>query len=134
MEPKLNYSLKKHNSWHIPSVGEEVYIPNTTEELSAIIQKIKTFGLWVGLGSNILLPEKIKQPVILPQKFINTIHTEENYIYAQAGVTCSKMAKKCITLGYEKSIFFGGIPGTIGGALNMNAGAFGSETYLSQKK
>jgi len=99
------------------------------EELIQTIKKINTFGLWLGLGSNILLPERIKTPVILLQKFINNISEHQDYIYAQAGVTCAKMAKKCIGLGYEKSIFFGGIPGTIGGALNMNAGAFGSETW-----
>ena len=129
MEPYLNYSLKKQNSWHIPSIGDEVYIPNNIDELSDIISQINGFGVWIGLGSNVLLPDRIKEPVILLQKKINNIEINDEYIYAQAGVTCAKMAKKCIELGFEKSIFFGGIPGTIGGALNMNAGAFGSETW-----
>lgn len=129
MEPKLNYSLKKHNSWHIPSTGEEVYMPSSVDELVQVIKRLKSFGLWLGLGSNVLLPAKIKTPIIMLHKFINQIDVHSDYIYAQAGVTCAKMAKKCISLGFEKSIFFGGIPGTIGGALNMNAGAFGSETW-----
>ena len=65
MEPKLNYSLKKHNSWHIPSVGNEVYMPTSIEELSQIIKKIDDLGLWLGLGSNVLLPERITTPVII---------------------------------------------------------------------
>lgn len=129
MEPKLNYSLKKQNSWHIQSIGEKVYLPSSIEDISNIIKTNKTFGLWLGLGSNVLLPDRIETPIILPQKHLNKINLHDSYIYAQAGVTCAKMAKKCIDLGYEQSIFFGGIPGTIGGALYMNAGAFGSETW-----
>lgn len=130
MEAKLNYSLKKQNSWHIPSIGDKVYLPTNFEDVSNIIKNNKDFGLWLGLGSNVLLPERIITPVILPQKHLNKVELfEDHIIYAQAGVTCAKMAKKCIELGYEHSIFFGGIPGTIGGALHMNAGAFGSETW-----
>ena len=130
MEAKLNYSLKKQNSWQIPSIGDKVYLPTNIDEISNIIKLNKDFGLWLGLGSNVLLPERIKTHVILPQKNLNKIEQLGDYIiYAQAGVTCAKMAKKCIELGYEHSIFFGGIPGTIGGALHMNAGAFGSETW-----
>lgn len=129
MEPKLNYSLKKHNSWHLPSIGKEVYIPESFDQISSIITQNKCFGLWLGLGSNILLPDVISEPVILLQKHINQIEVNAGHIYAQAGVTCAKMAKKCIAEGFEDSIFFGGIPGTIGGALNMNAGAFGFETW-----
>lgn len=50
-------------------------------------------------------------------------------IRAESGVTCSKLAKFCAEQGLEESAFFAGIPGTIGGALAMNAGAFGGEIW-----
>lgn len=129
MAISLNYSLKKHNSWQLPSIGEKVYIPESIQELCNVIKEIQHFGLWLGLGSNILLPDIIKSPVILTQKHLNKLEVKDTGIYVQAGVTCAKTAKQCIANGYEDSIFFGGIPGTIGGALQMNAGAFGFETW-----
>ena len=58
-----------------------------------------------------------------------SISQEINLFYADAGVSCSKLAKQIAKAGFARSAFLAGIPGTIGGALAMNAGCYGSETW-----
>lgn len=132
MLPLHNYALKKHNSWHLEAKATHAYQPSDIETLQTIIRHHGQFGLWLGLGSNVLLPEVINQPVILTQKFLNQMHwINEHTLYLQAGMTCAKAAKLCAKKGFKEAVFFAGIPGTIGGALMMNAGAFGYETWQS---
>jgi len=57
------------------------------------------------------------------------IKSNHKIFYAQAGVTCAKVAKFCVANNLVEGEFFAGIPGTVGGALAMNAGAFGGETW-----
>jgi UDP-N-acetylmuramate dehydrogenase len=53
----------------------------------------------------------------------------DNEVWCGSGVACAKLAKQCIKWGLGPAEFFAGIPGTLGGALAMNAGAFGGETW-----
>lgn len=130
MQQLYDYPLKKHNSWHLESKATCAYQPSEEKDLQAIIDQHGTFGLWLGLGSNVLLPEVVSQPVVLMQKFFNQMHwIDEHTLYLQAGMTCAKAAKTCAKKGFKDAVFFAGIPGTIGGALMMNAGAFGYETW-----
>ena len=124
------YNLKKYNSWRLDSYAKEVIIPNDYNELSLWVRKNQTLGLWLGLGSNVLLPKIVNQPVVLTQKSFKKFASMSNHrIYAQCGVTCAQLSKLCCQQGYEDAAFLAGIPGTIGGALAMNAGAFEGETW-----
>ncbi|MGA2655797.1 MAG: UDP-N-acetylmuramate dehydrogenase, partial [Gammaproteobacteria bacterium] len=90
--------------------------------------------VWLGLGSNVLIRDAgINGTVILTQDGLNELTCEDNIVRAQAGVTCAKLAKFCAKHGLAEGSFFAGIPGTVGGALAMNAGAFGGETWTHVK-
>ncbi len=87
--------------------------------------------LWMGLGSNVLIRDKgFNGTVVMMLGALQELEQcGENTIRAEAGVTCAKLSKFCARHGYEQGVFFSGIPGTVGGALAMNAGAFGGETW-----
>lgn len=87
--------------------------------------------MWLGLGSNVLVRDGgIKGTVIATLGALSKIERRtDGTIRAEAGVTCAKVAKFCAQQQLTGAEFFAGIPGTMGGALAMNAGAFGGETW-----
>ena len=87
--------------------------------------------LWVGLGSNLLVRDGgFPGTVILTADLSHQLARAENdRVVASAGVSCAKLARFCARQGLCGGEFFAGIPGTVGGALAMNAGAFGAETW-----
>jgi UDP-N-acetylmuramate dehydrogenase len=86
---------------------------------------------WVGLGSNLLVRDGgIKGVVISTHGALDRLErVNETTVYGEAGVPCARVAKQCVKWGLGPAEFFAGIPGTLGGALAMNAGAFGGETW-----
>ena len=127
-----NVSLKKFNSWKAGGNAENFLICSNVEKLSELIKskKIITPLTFIGLGSNILIRDGgVKGTIIETFGGLNDIRIEKDAIYAEAGVTCSKLSKFAAQYGLSNSAFLSGIPGTIGGALAMNAGCYGSETW-----
>lgn len=128
-----NISLKQLNTWRVGGEAEYFIEPETPEQLvEFFLQQAGRFSeiTWLGLGSNVLIPDKgLAGLVISTAKLKNLYLLEPNLIYAQAGVPCAKLAKFCAKNNLAGGAFFAGIPGTVGGALAMNAGAFGSETW-----
>ena len=127
-----NVSLKKFNSWKAGGNAENFLICSNVEKLSELIRskKIITPLTFIGLGSNILIRDGgVKGTIIETFGGLNDIRIEKDAIYAEAGVTCSKLSKFAAQYGLSNSAFLSGIPGTIGGALAMNAGCYGSETW-----
>jgi UDP-N-acetylmuramate dehydrogenase len=86
---------------------------------------------WLGLGSNLLVRDGGIRGVVIATlgAFIELKQVATNEVWAGSGVTCAKLAKQCVKWGLGAAEFFAGIPGTMGGALAMNAGAFGGETW-----
>src|SRR5262249_51363830 len=86
---------------------------------------------WIGLGSNLLVRDGgIRGVVVETHGIFDTLErVDATHVRAGAGVACAKVAKQCIKWGLGPAEFFAGIPGTVGGALAMNAGAFGGETW-----
>jgi UDP-N-acetylmuramate dehydrogenase len=85
---------------------------------------------FVGLGSNLLVRDGgVRGTVILMHNALTDLRMEGELIYAEAGVTCAKLAKFSAKESRQGAEFFAGIPGTLGGALAMNAGCYGSETW-----
>lgn len=128
----FNHALADLTSWHVGGAAERFFVPKHLEILSQYLAALaaNTPCHWLGLGSNVLiLDEGIKGAVISTRQLVQLSHEKEGTIYAQAGVTCAKFARFCSKLGFAKAAFFAGIPGTIGGALRMNAGAFGFDTW-----
>ncbi|MFQ5610232.1 MAG: UDP-N-acetylmuramate dehydrogenase, partial [Woeseiaceae bacterium] len=86
---------------------------------------------WFGVGSNLLVREGgLPGVVISAAKMLRDLEQVDAYtVRAGAGLPCTQLARQCIRWGLGPSEFFAGIPGTIGGALAMNAGAHGGETW-----
>lgn len=125
------HPIKTLNSWRTGNHVKLYSKPNTLEELVSIYHKhISERTIWLGLGSNILFPDELLDAhIIHTVKALSTIELRGDVVYVESGVTLAKTAKFCARYGYEASAFLAGIPGTIGGALNMNAGAYGSEIW-----
>lgn len=128
-----NVDLKSFNSWKVGGRAEKFLICDDKAILSSLIKtkKIKLPITFVGLGSNLLVRDGgVKGTVIVMHGGLKKInHDEDGLIYTEAGVSCSKLAKFSAGKDLGKSAFFSGIPGTVGGALAMNAGCYGSETW-----
>lgn len=128
-----NEPLAKYTSWRVGGSAEQMYKPESKQDLMAFLTTLpkdeKIF--WIGLGSNLLVRDGgIKGTVINTKgqlKIMRSIDFEK--VYVEAGVACAHVARFCTGLGLTGAEFLAGIPGTIGGALKMNAGAFGSETW-----
>jgi UDP-N-acetylmuramate dehydrogenase len=125
--------MSKHTSWRVGGKADNYYIPTDLIDLQNYLQSIPSEAniYWVGLGSNMLVRDGgIRGHVIATLNVLRQITLcDDGLVYVQAGVTCAKLAKFCVKQGLTGADFLAGIPGTVGGALAMNAGAFGSETW-----
>jgi UDP-N-acetylmuramate dehydrogenase len=127
-----NEPLNKYNSWRVGGSADALFMPRNLEDLKIFLKhgiylKPLTF---IGLGSNILVRDGgIRGTVVLMHAALNEIQITDEGVYAEAGNTCAKIAKHLAKEHYVGEEFFAGIPGTVGGALAMNAGCYGSETW-----
>ncbi|MDB4040615.1 UDP-N-acetylmuramate dehydrogenase [Methylophilaceae bacterium] len=127
-----NIDLKNFNSWKVGGKAEQFLICDNKDTLASYIKtrKIKPPITFIGLGSNLLIRDGgVKGAVVIMHGGLSVINRENELIYVEAGVSCSKLAKFAAKEGLNNSAFFAGIPGTIGGSLAMNAGCYGSETW-----
>ena len=125
--------MSKHTSWRVGGTADYYYVPADLADLQYYLASLEpeTSVNWVGLGSNMLVRDGgVRGVVIAPLNALRRLEQyDEGGIYAEAGVTSAKLAKFTNKHGLTGAEFFAGIPGTIGGALAMNAGAFGGETW-----
>ena len=125
--------LAKYTSWRVGGPAERLYIPYDRSDLISFIKNLPNNEpiFWIGLGSNLLIRDGgIEGTVINTKGRLKAIYlTEEGSVYVEAGVPCPLVARFCSDLGLTGAEFLAGIPGTMGGALKMNAGAFGGETW-----
>lgn len=128
-----NEPMSKHTSWRVGGLADEFFVPADREDLIVFLRELPpdTPITWAGLGSNLLVRDGgIRGVVIGTHKGLGEIRKlNGNRIYAEAGVPSAKVARFSVRAGLADAEFFAGIPGTLGGALVMNAGAFGSETW-----
>jgi len=132
-----NHLLARYTSWRIGGPADHFYRPADLSDLQYFLKKLPQDEplTWLGLGSNVLVRDKgVRGTVVLTlNRLKNITLLDGNMIRAEAGVTCAKLSKFCVEQGFEDGAFFAGIPGTVGGALAMNAGAFGGETWRQVK-
>src|SRR5687767_13588007 len=125
--------MSRHTSWHVGGPAELYYEPRNVRDLQGFLHSLPegTPLLWIGLGSNLLVRDGgLKGVVIATHGVFNRLERiDEQVVYCEAGVPCARLAKQCVKWGLGPAEFFAGIPGTLGGALAMNAGAFGGETW-----
>ncbi|HZF26000.1 MAG TPA: UDP-N-acetylmuramate dehydrogenase [Steroidobacteraceae bacterium] len=128
-----NEPMSRHTSWHVGGPAETYFEPRDAEDLAAFLRGLPagTPLHWIGLGSNVLVRDGgLRGVVISTHGTLDDLErTNETQIRGGAGVACARLAKQCVKWGLGPAEFFAGIPGTLGGALAMNAGAFGGETW-----
>ncbi|HIC45154.1 MAG TPA: UDP-N-acetylmuramate dehydrogenase [Methylophaga aminisulfidivorans] len=133
-ELKINEPLSRYNSWRVGGPAKQLYRPTDRHDLVLFLQQLPENEpvLWVGLGSNLLIRDGgFAGTVIVTAGTLQTIDIRDNEITAEVGLYCSKLAKQAAKAGLKGAAFWAGIPGTLGGALAMNAGAHGTETWDS---
>ena len=124
--------LLKLNSWHVGGNAECLYKPADLAGLVSFIKNRDHHQLtWLGLGSNVLIRDNgIAGTVIVTTgRLAKMSLIDDGVVRVEAGVTSAKFAKFCAKNSLGNASFFAGVPGTVGGALAMNAGAFGGETW-----
>lgn len=132
-ELKLAEPMSKHTSWRVGGPADRYFKPADMEDLCRFISTLAADEpvTWVGLGSNLLVRDGgVRGTVIATSGMLNELTAvEDTLIRAEAGVSCAKAARFAANLDCTGAEFLAGIPGTIGGALAMNAGAFSGETW-----
>ncbi len=125
--------MSRHTSWHAGGPADVFFVPRNREDLCAFVRTVPADVPihWIGLGSNLLVRDGgIKGVVISTHGALDRLErVSQLIVYVDAGVACALIARQCIKWGLGPAEFFAGIPGTLGGALAMNAGAFGGETW-----
>lgn len=128
-----NEPLAKYTSWRVGGPAEKMYLPEDRNDLIEFLKALPKDEnvYWLGLGSNLLVRDGgIKGTVINTRGRLKDMKLiDAGKVYVEAGVPCAHVAKFCMGLGLSGAEFLAGIPGTMGGALKMNAGAFGGETW-----
>lgn len=129
--------MHRHTSWRAGGVADRCYRPRDLDDLKTFLRQLPESEPVevIGLGSNLLVRDGgIRGTVILMHKVLDEVGQEAGLIRAQAGVACAKVARFSASHGWRGAEFLAGIPGTIGGALAMNAGCYGGETWKIVEK
>jgi UDP-N-acetylmuramate dehydrogenase len=130
---KVNEPMSRHTSWRAGGDARRFFTPADVDDLCDFLREMDPREplLWLGLGSNLLVRDGG-----FPGTVIHTLGAltglewlNETTLRAGAGVTCAKVARVTAKQGLTGAEFLAGIPGSMGGALAMNAGAFGGETW-----
>ena len=130
MEVRINEPMMKHTSFRAGGAARWFAVPETAEELKAVLaacRKADTPWYVIGNGSNLLVSDKGFPGVIISTDKFDRLEVNGTEISVGAGVMLSKLANTAYKAGLTGLEFAAGIPGTVGGACVMNAGAYGSE-------
>ncbi len=143
MMPAAHYALRgrlltdepmaRHTSWRVGGPADRFFIPADSDDLAAFLSMLPAAEpiYWLGLGSNLLVRDGgVRGTVIATSGALNGLSLlARDTVRAEAGVASAKVARFTVEQGFTGAEFLAGIPGTIGGALAMNAGAFGGEIW-----
>lgn len=131
MEILFDEPMKEHTSFKIGGSADMLIRPTSIEQIRDIIKVIKTYNVpyfVLGNGSNLLVNDKGFRGVIIQlYRNMNEAKVEGNNVIAQAGILLSTLSKRIAAASLKGFEFASGIPGTLGGAIYMNAGAYGGE-------
>jgi UDP-N-acetylmuramate dehydrogenase len=132
-ELRRDEPMSRHVSWRAGGKADLFFIPSSVGDLQAFLRDLdaETPIFWLGVGSNLLVRDGgLRGVVVSAAGILKDLERVEHYLVrAGSGVPCTQLARQCIRWGLGPSEFFAGIPGTVGGALTMNAGAHGGETW-----
>lgn len=127
--------MSRHTSWRVGGVADLFFQPESVDELRAFLASLPDASsvTWIGLGSNLLVRDGgVRGAVISTSALPKTFELlGDGRAHCTAALPCATLAKRAAREGLGPAAFFAGIPGSLGGALAMNAGAFGGETWDS---
>ena len=137
-ELRVDLPMSEHVSWRAGGTAARAYFPTDLEDLALFLKGLRHDEplLFVGLGSNLLVRDGgFEGTVVFTRDALSQLrHEADGSIYAEAGVTSAKLARYAASLGLAGAEFLAGIPGSLGGALYMNAGCYGGETWRFVRK
>lgn len=129
----FNATLAEFTSWRVGGPADRLYLPADASDLGLYLQTLAPTEtvFWLGLGSNLLVRDGgIRGVVICTKNRLKSMECRDGLrVFVQSGVPCAHVARFCADAAWGGGEFLAGIPGTLGGALAMNAGAFGGETW-----
>jgi UDP-N-acetylmuramate dehydrogenase len=136
-ELRPNEPMHRHTTWRTGGPAQRAYFPTDLQDLARFLRALPAAEpvQFVGLGSNLLVRDGgVRGTVVFTHGALKQVELTElasgtPLVYAQAGVAAPKVSRFAATHGLRGAEFLTGIPGTVGGALAMNAGCYGSETW-----
>ena len=132
-ELRFNEPMARHVTWRAGGAAARAYVPADLDDLAAFLRgtRIDEPLLYVGLGSNLLVRDGgFHGTVVFLHAVLGRLTlSADGCVYAEAGVAGPKLARFAANHGLAGAEFLAGIPGTVGGALAMNAGCYGGETW-----
>lgn len=131
-ELRINEAMSRHVSWRAGGVAARAYLPADRDDLAAFLRQLPPAEpvVFIGLGSNALVRDGgFRGTVVLVHAAAKRPVMADGLVFAEAGVASPKVARFAALHNLAGAEFLAGIPGSIGGALAMNAGCYGSETW-----
>jgi len=131
IEIRPNEPMSRHTTFRIGGSAALYLIPQTLEDLAEVCRMVKETGVRsyiLGNGSNLLVDDSGFDGAVISMAALTNIHTEGTLVTAESGAQLINVCKKTRDAGLTGMEFAYGIPGSVGGAVYMNAGAYGGET------
>ena len=131
-QERRDVPMAKYTTWRCGGMADRLYTPSSVEELRQYLASLdETVPVtWLGRGSNVLVREGGMRGVVIQlDDPISNITIDPPEVSAQGGTNCARLAVAVANAGLRGLEFLSGIPGSVGGALAMNAGAAGSEIW-----
>ena len=125
-------SLAKYTTWRAGGIADSLYLPADRDDLASFLRQLTVFEAVtvLGLGSNTLVRDGgVRGTVVVMHNPGAALAVMDGLVYADAGAASPKLARFAATHGCVEAEFLAGVPGTVGGALAMNAGCYGGETW-----
>lgn len=125
-----NVNLSKYTTYKLNSIGKILVIPRDIDGLKKLINYIKSNSLKykiLGNGSNVVFVNEIYDGILIKLDNFNSLDINGNIVSVGAGYNLMKLALKCSMMGLSGLEFATGIPGSVGGSVYMNAGAYNSD-------
>ena len=130
---RCNEPMSRHTSWKVGGPADRFFVPADEDDLAGFLAVLPDAEpvTWVGLGSNVLVRDRgVRGAVIATTGMKDRLEVlPGSTLRASCGTACAKVARVSARSGLTGAEFMAGIPGSVGGALAMNAGAFGAETW-----
>lgn len=127
-----NADLKKYNTYGIGGKARYLVIPKSVDKLKELLQYLKDINMpWyvLGSGSNVILPDDDFSGVIIKLDQLNNYNVKNDIITVESGILLGNLVTKMLEDGYINYSPLMGIPGTLGGAIIGNAGAYGKTIF-----